>query len=120
MPFAALTSTMRRLRDAHRRRIGKQVAERSPGGELTIYLENPSKTRERSMTNSPPRLSPSMNKLAWSNLAAQSAEQIGLAAAPMLPVLAFHVEADATAWLHPAQTLPFLLFSLSPHPPAPP
>jgi MFS family permease len=64
------------------------------------------------VTNAPTRLPPSVNKLAWSNLAAQSAEQIGLAAAPMLAVLAFHVEADATAWLQTAQTLPFLLFAI--------
>src|SRR5207245_4908343 len=35
-----------------------------------------------------PRLPASFNRLAWSNLAAQSAEQIGLAAAPIVAVLA--------------------------------
>jgi predicted MFS family arabinose efflux permease len=69
-------------------------------------------TRGRSMTNPQTRLSPSLKKLAWSNLAAQSADQIGLAAAPMLAVAAFHAQADATAWLQTAQTLPFLLFAI--------
>ena len=35
----------------------------------------------------PPRLPAEFNRLAWSNLAAQSAEQIGLAAAPIVAVL---------------------------------
>jgi len=34
-----------------------------------------------------PRLPPTFNRLAWSNLAAQSAEQIALAAAPIVAVL---------------------------------
>lgn len=50
--------------------------------------------------------------LAWSNLAAQSAEQIGLAAAPLLAVLAFDAGAGGTGLLAAAQTLPFLLLSL--------
>lgn len=58
------------------------------------------------------RLSPSLVRLAWSNLAAQSAEQIALAAAPMVAVLAFHAESAATAWLQTAQTLPFLLLAI--------
>src|SRR4051794_21705894 len=37
--------------------------------------------------NTPPRLPPTFNRLAWSNLAAQSAEQIALAAAPIVAVL---------------------------------
>jgi predicted MFS family arabinose efflux permease len=64
------------------------------------------------MTNPQTRLSSSLKKLAWSNLAAQSADQIGLAAAPMLAVTALHGQADATAWLQTAQTLPFLLFAI--------
>jgi predicted MFS family arabinose efflux permease len=50
--------------------------------------------------------------LAWSNLAAQSAEQVGLAAAPLLAVLAFGAGAGATGMLAAVQTLPFLLLSL--------
>src|SRR5215831_14041434 len=48
------------------------------------------------------------NRLAWSNLAAQSAEQIGLAAAPIVAVLALGAGVGATGILQTAQTLPFL------------
>jgi MFS family permease len=51
-------------------------------------------------------------RLAWSNLAAQAAEQIALAAAPLVAVLAFGAGAAATGMLQTAQTLPFLLLSL--------
>src|SRR2546430_14124750 len=59
-----------------------------------------------------PRLPASFNRLAWSNLAAQSAEQIGLAAAPIFAVLAFGAGEGATGVLQTAQTLPFLLMSI--------
>jgi predicted MFS family arabinose efflux permease len=52
------------------------------------------------------------NRLAWSNLAAQSAEQVGLAAMPIVAVLALGAGAGATGLLHTAQTLPFLLFAI--------
>jgi predicted MFS family arabinose efflux permease len=52
------------------------------------------------------------NRLAWSNLAAQSAEQVGLAATPIIAVLAFGAGAGATGALQTAQTLPFLLFAI--------
>jgi MFS family permease len=51
-------------------------------------------------------------RLAWSNMAAQAAEQIGLAAAPMVAVLALGAGAGETGLLSAAQTLPFLLLSL--------
>src|SRR2546422_10474830 len=60
-----------------------------------------------------PRLPASFNRLAWSNLAAQSAEQIGLAAAPIVAVLALGAGAGATGLLQTAQTLPFLLLSIA-------
>ena len=41
------------------------------------------------------------NRLAWSNLAAQSAEQIGLAAAPIVAVLALGAGAGATVCSRP-------------------
>ncbi len=50
-------------------------------------------------------------RLAWSNLAAQSAEQIGLAAAPIVAVLLLNAREAETGLLQTAQTLPFLLFS---------
>src|ERR1700742_3086528 len=51
-------------------------------------------------------------RLAWSNLAAQSAEQIGLSATPIVAVLAFGAGEAATGALQTAQTLPFLLASI--------
>jgi MFS family permease len=51
-------------------------------------------------------------RLAWSNLAAQSAEQIGLAAAPIVAVLALGAGVGATGLLQTAQTLPFVLFAI--------
>ena len=52
------------------------------------------------------------NRLAWSNLAAQSAEQVGLAAAPIVAVLVLGAGAGATGLLQTAQTLPFLLLAI--------
>ena len=58
------------------------------------------------------RLPADFRRLAWSNLAAQSAEQIGLAAAPIIAVLALGAREGAAGLLQTAQTLPFLLFSI--------
>lgn len=58
------------------------------------------------------RLPPGFNRLAWSNLAAQSAEQIALAAIPIVAVLALGVGAGETGLLQTAATLPFLLLSI--------
>ncbi|MFN8637280.1 MAG: MFS transporter [Chloroflexota bacterium] len=58
------------------------------------------------------RLPSGFTRLAWSNLAAQSAEQIGLAAGPLVAVLALGAGAGQTGLLQTAQTLPFLLLSL--------
>ncbi|CAJ0697928.1 MFS transporter [Ralstonia mannitolilytica] len=52
------------------------------------------------------------NRLAGSNLAAQSAEQIALAAMPMVAVLALHADASTASWLQVALTLPFVLFAI--------
>lgn len=51
-------------------------------------------------------------RLAWSNLLAQSAEQIGLAATPLVAVFALGASAADTGLLQSAQTLPFLLLSI--------
>lgn len=51
-------------------------------------------------------------RLAASNLAAQCSEQIALAAAPLVAVLALGANAAQTGYLQTAQTLPFLLLSL--------
>src|SRR5687767_9169283 len=57
-------------------------------------------------------LPPTFTRLAWSNLAAQSAEQIGLAAAPMVAVLVLGAGVAATGLLQTAQTLPFVLLAI--------
>src|SRR5436189_3617900 len=59
-----------------------------------------------------PRLPPTFNRLAWSNLAAQSAEQIALAAAPIVAVLLLGVGEGQTGLLQTALTLPFILFAI--------
>lgn len=51
-------------------------------------------------------------RLATSNLAAQSAEQITVAAAPIVAVLAFGAREGETGLLQIAMTLPFLLFAI--------
>jgi predicted MFS family arabinose efflux permease len=59
-----------------------------------------------------PLLPPTFNRLAWSNLAAQSAEQIALAAAPIVAVLLLGVGEGQTGLLQTALTLPFILFAI--------
>jgi len=58
------------------------------------------------------RLPPTFNRLAWSNLTAQSAEQIALAAAPIVAVLLLGVGEGETGLLQTALTLPFVLFAI--------
>src|SRR5271167_2614924 len=58
------------------------------------------------------RLPPTFNRLAWSNLAAQSAEQIALAAIPIVAVLLLGVGEGETGLLQTALTLPFILFAI--------
>src|SRR6202140_138512 len=65
-----------------------------------------------SATVDTPRLPPTFNRLAWSNLAAQSAEQIALAAAPIVAVLLLGVGEGQTGLLQTALTLPFILFAI--------
>jgi predicted MFS family arabinose efflux permease len=60
----------------------------------------------------PLHLPPTFNRLAWSNLAAQSAEQIALAAAPIVAVLLLGVGEGQTGLLQTALTLPFILFAI--------
>lgn len=59
-----------------------------------------------------PKLPRAFVPLAWSNLAAQSAEQLSLAAAPLVAVLALGAGAGEIGLLAAAQTLPFLLLAL--------
>jgi predicted MFS family arabinose efflux permease len=75
----------------------------------------PARQAEKAM-NMPLRedagLSRSFRRLAWSNLAAQSGEQIALAAAPIVAVVALDAGAGETGLLQTALTLPFLLFAI--------
>lgn len=63
-----------------------------------------------------PSMTPSLPRpfhcLAWSNLAAQSAEQLSLAALPIVAVLALGAGPGEIGLLATAQTLPFLLLSI--------
>ena len=52
------------------------------------------------------------NRLAWSNLVAQSAEQVALAAAPIVAVLLLGAREGETGLLQTALTLPFVLFAI--------
>jgi len=63
-------------------------------------------------TDDTTHLPPTFNRLAWSNLAAQSAEQIALAAAPIVAVLLLGVGEGQTGALQTALTLPFILFAI--------
>ena len=56
-----------------------------------------------------PTLPSTFNRLAWSNLSAQSAEQIALATAPIVAVLLLGVGEGQTGLLQTALTLPFIV-----------
>src|SRR3569832_146131 len=58
------------------------------------------------------KLPAGFNRLAWSNLAAQSAEQVALAAAPLAAVLLRGAGEGETGLLQTALTLPFVLFAI--------
>ncbi len=60
------------------------------------------------------RLPPTFNRLAWSNLAAQSAEQIALAAAPIVAVLLLGVGEGQTGLLQTALDAALSFCSQSP------
>jgi predicted MFS family arabinose efflux permease len=64
------------------------------------------------MSAKPDLLPPTFNRLAWSNLAAQSAEQVALAAAPIVAVLLLGAGEGQTGLLQTALTLPFVLFAI--------
>lgn len=57
-------------------------------------------------------MAPSLKILAWSNLAAQCAEQVAVAAAPIVVVLAMGGGARETGLIQAMQTLPFLLLAI--------
>jgi predicted MFS family arabinose efflux permease len=60
----------------------------------------------------PQALSASFNRLAWSNLLAQSAEQLSLAAVPIVAVLLLKAGPGEIGLLASIQSLPFLLLAM--------
>jgi predicted MFS family arabinose efflux permease len=62
--------------------------------------------------NDAAELPPAFVRLAWSNLSAQAAEQISLAAVPLVAVLKLNAAAGEIGFLATIQTLPFLLLSI--------
>src|SRR6185437_3967057 len=65
------------------------------------------------MSMSPSEALPAtFNRLAWSNLVAQSAEQVALAAAPIVAVLLLGAGEGETGLLQTALTMPFVLFAI--------
>ncbi len=64
------------------------------------------------LSTHPTRLPPAFARLAGANLAAQCAEQLSLAAVPMVAVLALGAGPGEIGLLAAAQTLPFLLLSI--------
>jgi len=78
----------------------------------TVTLAIPERPTSDRPASGRPAHTASFRALAWSNLAAQSAEQIALSATPLVAVLALRAGAGATGLLAAAQTLPFLLLSL--------
>ena len=51
-------------------------------------------------------------RLGWSNLLAMGADQLALAAAPLVAVILFAAGPSELGWLQTAQNLPFLLFGI--------
>src|SRR4051812_33766151 len=93
------------------RRVGKRVVLASKGSENAARLGIQG-NQAMSATDNALQLPPTFNRLAWSNLAAQSAEQIALAAAPIVAVLLLGVGEGQTGLLQTALTLPFILFAI--------
>jgi predicted MFS family arabinose efflux permease len=75
---------------------------------IAIFDEKSNDLRPKSAVSVVPA---AFTRLACSNLGAQSAEQIALAAAPVFAVLALGAGVGETGLLQAAQTLPFLLLS---------
>ena len=65
-----------------------------------------------SLAHTAVRLPVAFQRLGWSNLVAQSAEQLSLSAAPLVAVFMLGASARETGLLQTAQTLPFLLLSI--------
>src|SRR5436190_2011966 len=85
---------------------------KASSAKISSAKTSSAKISSAKISSAPAKLPSAFNRLAWSNLAAQSAEQIGLAAAPIVAVLTLGAGAGATGVLQTAQTLPFLLLSI--------
>ncbi len=74
----------------------------------------PAPVPERPLTAALPStaLPPAFQRLAGANLAAQAAEQVSLAAVPMVAVLALNAGPGQIGLLHMVQSLPFLLLAI--------
>src|SRR5487761_2095532 len=79
-------------------------------GAIVLWT-NPPRKPAMSADNAP-HLPPTFSRLAWSNLTAQSAEQVALAAAPIVAVLLLGVGEGQTGLLQTALTAPFVLFAI--------
>src|SRR5947209_4872554 len=93
------------------KRVGFAAAEADSGAQPTIHGNLPREV-PMSTANEALHLPATFNRLAWSNLAAQSAEQVALAAAPIVAVLLLGVGEGRTGLLQTALTLPFILFAI--------
>src|ERR1700722_18655298 len=91
--------------------IGKRVGLAHPARDIGNQIPI-SRSTAMSPIDDTSTLPPTFNRLAWSNLAAQSAEQIALAAAPIAAVLLLGVGEGQTGLLQTALTLPFILFAI--------
>src|SRR5665213_1376340 len=93
------------------RPVGKRVARPRREAQRVGHTDNAGNTTMSAADNTS-RLPATFNRLAWSNLAAQSAEQVALAAAPIVAVLLLGVGEGQTGLLQTALTLPFILFAI--------
>ncbi|MFO1269553.1 MAG: MFS transporter [Rubrivivax sp.] len=100
----------------------RRCAERCTIGTMMSHAANASPAPMSTVTEGPPQCAPSdrapsgmagpFRHLAFANLAAQAAEQISLAAVPIVAVLAFAAGTREVGLLAAAQSLPFLLLAL--------
>ena len=79
---------------------------------FSARLAGAERHNRRMTTDLPASPSSAFQRLAWSNLAAQTAEQVSLAAVPIVAVLVLQAGPGEIGLLATFQTLPFLLFSI--------
>src|SRR5258708_32644814 len=86
----------------------------------TMAADRQRKNKVMSATDHTPRLPPTFNRLAWSNPAAQSADQIALAAPPIVALLSLRGGGGRNRPAPCTTRLAISLLVTSPHPPADP